>query len=279
MIPLPAFTDEDRINPLYCRRCRTHTPRAILQQMNDLCARCHAEAMQGPTHFLQQGATPQPQSTLQFDINTGKVICPRCQTPQAPTEAVCTQCGHPFHAQFNPDQTQAIVLPSAYASLAPPPQDYQRAPACRSALASLVPEPRGYLGTTIAVGSHTGLAFAIGWTLLHSIAENRPLREVVPFGLSAGFVFGLLTGLLAALFLREETVHVGFSNSEAFMARLNVALSQLDYHPATRSHSFFTYRPSFQAGWMAGRISVQLYQGMAVIVGPRMYVDKLVARL
>ena len=51
------------------------------------------------------------------------------------------------------------------------------------------------------------------------------------------------------------------------------------YNPATHTEDFFTYKPSFQAGVAAGRISVQLFEGRAVVVGPRMYVRKLLRRL
>jgi hypothetical protein len=56
-------------------------------------------------------------------------------------------------------------------------------------------------------------------------------------------------------------------------------MSQLGYHPATGDGSFLTYKPSFQAGLAAGRVSVQLRGGDAVIVGPRMYLRKLLDRL
>ena len=69
------------------------------------------------------------------------------------------------------------------------------------------------------------------------------------------------------------------ADEEEFVARLNVALAQLGYNPATEADNFFTYKPSFQAGVAAGRISVQLFEGRAVVVGPRMYVRKLLRRL
>jgi hypothetical protein len=39
------------------------------------------------------------------------------------------------------------------------------------------------------------------------------------------------------------------------------------------------FRPGWQAGLLAGRILVQLRDHEVVVVGPRMYVGRLVARL
>jgi len=109
--------------------------------------------------------------------------------------------------------------------------------------------------------------------------RGESFADVLPFGLGAGMFFGLFFGITMAFFLRGATATVFVSDRNAFVSRLNVATSQLGYNPATQTEDFFTYKPSFQAGLAAGRISVQLFERRAVIVGPKMYVKKLLRRL
>jgi hypothetical protein len=144
---------------------------------------------------------------------------------------------------------------------------------------SLLPEPRSYLGTAIMVGAITALPFAILWSLLFAVVMNRSFGEILPFGLGAGFFFGLFFGLTMGFFFKGETADIEFADKKGFVARLNVAMSQLGYNPATQSEDFFTYKPSLQAGLAAGRISVQVFENHAIVVGPRMYVKKLIQRL
>jgi hypothetical protein len=97
--------------------------------------------------------------------------------------------------------------------------------------------------------------------------------------LAVGVLFGVVFGLTMAFFIKGETATLGIGDKNGFVSRLNVATSQLGYYPATWSEDFFTYKPSLQAGLAAGRISVQLRDGQAVLVGPKMYVKKLLKRL
>jgi hypothetical protein len=144
---------------------------------------------------------------------------------------------------------------------------------------TLLPEPRSYAGTAIMLGAITALPFAIMWSLLLAATGPASFGEILPFGLGAGLLFGLFFGLAMAFFLKGETVTVEFTDRQAFVSRLNVATAQLGYNPATKADDFFTYKPSLQAGLAAGRIAVQLHEGRAVVVGPKMYVEKLLKRL
>jgi hypothetical protein len=136
--------------------------------------------------------------------------------------------------------------------------------------------PRTYGGTAVMLGSVTALPFALVLSWLLAAIIQRPFGEVIPIGLGAGLLFGVLFGLTMAFFLKGETAAVKYIDEAAFLSRLNVAVSQLGYNPASQSERFFTFKPSFQAGLAAGRIAVQLQEGEAVIVGPKVYVRRLV---
>ena len=125
----------------------------------------------------------------------------------------------------------------------------------------------------------TGPAFGILFSVGVALTEQRSVGQVLPVGLVAGVFFGVFFGLTMAFFLKGETTRMEATDKNTFVARLNVATSQLGYYPATQSEDFLTYKPSFQAGLAAGRISVQWHEGQAVIVGPKMYVKKLLKRL
>jgi len=144
---------------------------------------------------------------------------------------------------------------------------------------SLLPEPRSYVGTAIMFGAITALPFGILWSWLFAAMQGFTFGQVLPFGLGAGFFFGLFFGLTMAFFFKGETANVEFADKKGFVARLNVSMSQLGYNPASQTEDFLTYKPSFQAGLAAGRISVQLHDGHAIVVGPKMYVKKLLQRL
>ena len=134
---------------------------------------------------------------------------------------------------------------------------------------------RSYGGTALMLGSASALPFALVFSWLLAAMMQRPFGEVIPISLGAGLLFGVLFGLTMAFFLKGETAAVKYIDEAAFLARLNIAVSQLGYNPAVQSERFVTFKPSFQAGLAAGRIAVQLQEGEAVIVGPRIYVHKL----
>ena len=140
-------------------------------------------------------------------------------------------------------------------------------------------EPRSFVGTACVLGALTALPFALFMTAWAVAVQEVPLRAAVPAATGAGLLFGAIFGLVMACFLKGETATVEVADSMEFVSRVNVATSQIAYYPSSVSEGFFTYKPSFQAGLAAGRISVQLREGQAVIVGPRMYVNALLKRL
>jgi hypothetical protein len=140
-------------------------------------------------------------------------------------------------------------------------------------------EPRSFAGMAFRLGAMAYLPFALGVPWLVSTLFGLPFALVLPFGLGGGLVFSTVYGLSNARFLQAETLTVEVADARDFVARRNVAASQLGYYPAAGAGDFHAYRPSFQTGWAAGWISVQLAGGQAVVVGPRVFVRRLLARL
>lgn len=57
------FTDEDNLYPVYCTKCKAHTPRAVSNANNGLCANCVAPAPQvlsNPTPTKYKPTDPRP---------------------------------------------------------------------------------------------------------------------------------------------------------------------------------------------------------------------------
>jgi len=140
-------------------------------------------------------------------------------------------------------------------------------------------EPRSFAGLALRIGAMAYLPFALGVPWLVSTLFEVPFASALPFGLGGGLVFSAVYGLNNARFLQAETLTVEVGDAREFVARLNVAASELGYYPAAQAGDFHGYSPSFQTGWSAGWISVQLVGGRAVVVGPRVFVRGLLRRL
>ena len=132
-------------------------------------------------------------------------------------------------------------------------------------------QPRSYFGTFSIIFAVTALPFAIlmSWVTETSIQKN----------IMGGIMFGLLFGLIMAVFMKGETISVTFQDKKTFLERLHILLAEIGYHPETQTETFLTFKPSFQDGLLAGRISVQVESNSVTIVGPTMYVKKLQKRL
>ena len=98
-------------------------------------------------------------------------------------------------------------------------------------------------------------------------------------GIWGGVAFGLLFGSIMAFFIRGATRSATFREKEAFISQLNIALAEIGYHPQSCVNDLLMYKPSLQAGLLAGKIAVQMEDGRCTIVGPRIYVAKLRKRL
>jgi hypothetical protein len=143
---------------------------------------------------------------------------------------------------------------------------------------SLLPLPRSYAATAIMFGTIMGTVLAIPLCGL-LVSSQGSFREILLIGLGPSMLIGLAFGLTNASLFKGETATVDVEDVKGFVSRLNVAMSQLGYNPASQTEEFFVYKPSLKAGLAAGRIAVQLYEGQAVIVGPKIHVKKLLERL
>lgn len=140
-------------------------------------------------------------------------------------------------------------------------------------------EPRGSWGTFVMMAGVTALPFGLLWSWLFSLTMGLDFSQVLAVGIWGGVAFGLIFGFVMTFFMKAVTLSVGFQDTGTFLSRLNVALAEIGYHPQSQTETFFTYKPSFQAGLLAGKISVQVEHGSAVIVGPSTYVKKLRKRI
>jgi len=140
-------------------------------------------------------------------------------------------------------------------------------------------QPRSYFGTASMLFGVTSLPFALGFGFLMSLQTGTPFGRMLTVSIPAGLMFGLLFGLIMAAFLKGRTVTVSVCDRDDFFSRINVAMSQIGFNPATDSGNFLTFKPSFQAGLMSGRFSVVIQGEKATIVGPSMHLKKIEKRL
>jgi hypothetical protein len=140
-------------------------------------------------------------------------------------------------------------------------------------------KPRNFLGSFLTLAGITSLPFALLWSVMYSAMMDLDFGQVLGTGIWAGIAFGVIFGFVMAFFLRAETISVPVQDRETFLTTLNIELAELGYHPESQAGDFFTFKPSFQAGLLAGKVSVQIRPGSATIVGPLTYVRKLRMRI
>ncbi|MGP1384833.1 MAG: hypothetical protein ACTS2F_14805 [Thainema sp.] len=140
-------------------------------------------------------------------------------------------------------------------------------------------EPRGFWGTLTTTSAALSLLFTLLLSSLFSLVMGVSFGFALPFGIWIGIAFGVSFGFTTAFLLKVKTVSVVIQNRKTFVARMNIKLAELDYHPEHQFEDFWTYKPSFQAGLLAGRLSIQLEQHSATIIGPSVYVNKLRKRI
>ena len=127
---------------------------------------------------------------------------------------------------------------------------------------------RGFWGAFVTLAAITALPFALLWSLLFSFMMGLEFGAVFRVGIWGGIAFGLLFGFVMAFFMKAVTISVTYQDKEAFLARLNAALAEIGYHPQSQTESFMIYKPSSRAGFLAGKISVQIEDGSCTIVAP-----------
>jgi len=139
--------------------------------------------------------------------------------------------------------------------------------------------PRSFWATFAIIASITALPFGLAVSWLFSLIWGVEFGEALSVGVWGGIAFGLLFGFVMAFFMKAVTISVPFQDKEAFLSKLNIALAEIGYHPESQTEGFLTYKPSFQAGLLAGKISIQIEQTSAKVVGPSTYVQKLQKRI
>ncbi len=136
-------------------------------------------------------------------------------------------------------------------------------------------EPRSFAGIAFRIGAMTFLPFALFMAWIVSCLTGYDFVQVLPLALGGSVLFSTVFGLNNARFLQVETVTIDVENRATLIAMITLASSRLGYYPACRWDDYVGYSPSFQTGWAAGWISVQFLENQAVIVGPRVFVRKL----
>jgi len=189
----------------------------------------------------------------------------------AGTSVTCPACSKDIMVPVPKDQ------PIKIGRSAPPPVPPAVVPDASPLNTGL--QPRSFFGTASMLFGVTSLPFALGSGFLMSLQTGTPFGKMLTVSIPAGLMFGLLFGLIMAAFMKGDTITVTVRDKDDFVTRINVAMSQIGFNPATASGNFLTFKPSFQAGLMAGRFSVAIQGGKATIVGPSMYLKKIKKRL
>ena len=130
--------------------------------------------------------------------------------------------------------------------------------------------PRGYWGTAVMLAAMTALPFG----LLMWLVLGGPLEIHVVSGMAFGLLFG---GVMGFLFKSAE-LRLPVTGPEHAMDDLQMILAGLGYFPKSDLGGVVQFAPSFQAGLMAGRITVRRSDAAFDIVGPSMYLGKLAKR-
>ena len=132
-------------------------------------------------------------------------------------------------------------------------------------------EPRSYWGSFIIIFFTNGLFFGLVMGFVISL-------QGIPFILSFlinWILFGTASGLFMAHFIKGKTLIIKFENKEKFIAKVNVAMSQMGYNQVSSSEYFLDYKPSFFAGLQSGKFSVAINGNEATLVGPAPKIKKM----
>lgn len=150
--------------------------------------------------------------------------------------------------------------------------------------------PRGFVGTwavfaakfailVIVITAVVFLLIGIAGTLAGegSFSEWLSIMAAgVGAGAGVGVGFGLFFGFLNAFNYKASTISISFQNRDDFLPRLNAAINELGFRPESKSRNISIYkRTAFRDKLMKPRISVQMEQNSATIVGPAGYIGKL----
>ena len=140
---------------------------------------------------------------------------------------------------------------------------------------SSLPQPRRYTTIALLVAAFSVLPFTVMWCW----SQDDGFLQVLPQGAGFGLLFAGCFGSIMGLFLQGDSATVAVADRGRFVRRLNDATAYCGYYPAKKKSDFLAYRPAYQTGVAAGWISVQLQDGQAVIVGPKIHVRRVVRKL
>jgi hypothetical protein len=149
---------------------------------------------------------------------------------------------------------------------------------------------RGFWGTWAVLTAKLAIVIIVGEAVVFlligiagTLAGEGSFGEwlaIMAAGVGAGVVvgvgFGLLLGFLNAFNYKSSTISVSFQDGDEFFRRLEAAIKELGFRPEAKSQKTFIYkRTAFREKLMKPRISVQMEQTSATIVGPAGYIGKL----
>ena len=140
--------------------------------------------------------------------------------------------------------------------------------------------PKGFWGTFVFIAIPTAITFALLWSALFSLIMGWNFGLVLRLGgIWVGIGFGLIFGFVMAFYMKAMTITMNYEDKTIFTAHLKLILIDLGYRPEIQGGNFLSYKPSVRAGIFSGKISVQLYDDSATIMGPSAYIKKIQSRL
>src|SRR5258706_4468881 len=130
-------------------------------------------------------------------------------------------------------------------------------------------EPRGFMNTFIASAAIAGIAGALLMQLLlHDTFES----------IGFGVLFGIAMGYYVAKTRQAITLTIPFQDKQQFLAKTNIRLAELGYHPEQQVGDHYTYVQEggkFSAGPLSMspikqfKISLQFQTSEATFTGPK----------
>jgi hypothetical protein len=135
-------------------------------------------------------------------------------------------------------------------------------------------EPRSFLYIFFPVAGITALVFLLLPVCLHLITGADLFYGLRVFAW-IGIPCTLLNGFVAAFYIKAVTISMTFQDKKAFLARLNIVLAEVGYHPEFQTESFLTYKPARKFQLFDINISVQIDDNSVTMVGPNWYIKKL----
>jgi len=211
------------------------------------------------------------------NVVSRRARCQTCGKPQPVDAKFCATCGTPA-ASPGTSASLPVAAPPAVPGnpvIWPlPAADVERLGANPGGL-----EPTGYWGTFIVIAAATFLPFGLGVTWLISIQSGIRFGQFLPVGMAGGLLFGLTFGGIAATMLRGRRLVLRVRGRDAALARIQLLLAELGYHSCGGSQQSLSFRPSFRAGLLAGRMNIFINDKVSVVVGPAIYIWMLERKL